>query len=408
MLRDVIPRSYRCYQQSPWAKELEEFGGWLHATGYSRDSLRGHLCRLKQALERMEGGGPGATFTVLQLSRAFRSSGASRQAALYRGTERAYQRFLAASGRLTVAVTWDRFAALRLRYRQYLGALRGFVAPTIQQHDATVRDFLFRVLEPHEALADLTSADVERYLRLKSAAVTRQTLQHTVARLRAFLRYTYEHGEVETRLDMMIDTPRAYRGELPPRALDWRLVHELLDSVDRSSRAGWRDYAILHLMAHYGVRPSELVTLRLDSIDWGGRVLHVEQRKTRSPLVLPLAAETLRVLGCYLDGGRPNTSHPELFLRARSPAGALKPTAVTNLFEKRARLSGLPLEGFSAYSLRQAFAMRLLRRGVGVKAIGDLLGHRSLESTCRYLRLDVDMLREVALPVPTVGRTGRL
>lgn len=44
--------------------------------------------------------------------------------------------------------------------------------------------------------------------------------------------------------------------------------------------------------------------------------------------------------------------------------------------------------------------MRLLNRGVGVKAIGDLLGHRSLESTCVYLRLDVKALRAVALPVP--------
>jgi site-specific recombinase XerD len=48
--------------------------------------------------------------------------------------------------------------------------------------------------------------------------------------------------------------------------------------------------------------------------------------------------------------------------------------------------------------------MRLLNRGVGIKAIGDLLGHRSLESTCVYLRLQTDALREVALPLPSVER----
>jgi integrase/recombinase XerD len=48
--------------------------------------------------------------------------------------------------------------------------------------------------------------------------------------------------------------------------------------------------------------------------------------------------------------------------------------------------------------------MRLLARGVGVKAIGDLLGHRSLESTCAYLRLDTEMLRRVALEVPSAAR----
>ena len=48
--------------------------------------------------------------------------------------------------------------------------------------------------------------------------------------------------------------------------------------------------------------------------------------------------------------------------------------------------------------------MRLLQRGVGVKAIGDLLGHRSLEATCVYLRLDMSALRSVALPVPKASR----
>jgi site-specific recombinase XerD len=56
-----------------------------------------------------------------------------------------------------------------------------------------------------------------------------------------------------------------------------------------------------------------------------------------------------------------------------------------------------------AYRLRHTFAMRLLTRGVGVKAIGDLLGHHSLDSTCAYLRLDIDMLRGVALEVPRPG-----
>jgi site-specific recombinase XerD len=64
------------------------------------------------------------------------------------------------------------------------------------------------------------------------------------------------------------------------------------------------------------------------------------------------------------------------------------------------RQSGLPLQGTSSYCLRHSFAMRLLDRGVGVKVIGDLLGHRTLESTCVYLRLQTGALREVALPLP--------
>ena len=76
--------------------------------------------------------------------------------------------------------------------------------------------------------------------------------------------------------------------------------------------------------------------------------------------------------------------------------------AVSCVFYQRLRQSGLPVGDYTAYSLRHAFAMRLFERGVGMKAIGDLMGHRSLISTGVYLRLQANMLREVALPVPTV------
>jgi site-specific recombinase XerD len=77
---------------------------------------------------------------------------------------------------------------------------------------------------------------------------------------------------------------------------------------------------------------------------------------------------------------------------------------VPDIFQKRAREAGLP-RATHVYQLRHTFAMRLLARGVGVKAIGDVMGHRSLLSTWTYLRLDLKALRGVALPVPpTRGR----
>jgi integrase/recombinase XerD len=155
-------------------------------------------------------------------------------------------------------------------------------------------------------------------------------------------------------------------------------------------------------MACYGLRPSEVAALRLTSIDWKAGTLRVEQRKTRSTLVLPLTNRTLRLLRRYLTAGRPNSNLPHLFLRVRSPIKVMTHYGIIEVFNYRARKSGLPLNGASSYSLRHAFAMRLLRRGVGIKAIGDLLGHRSLEATCAYLRVDADMLRTVALPVPRV------
>jgi integrase len=141
----------------------------------------------------------------------------------------------------------------------------------------------------------------------------------------------------------------------------------------------------------------------MSSIDWAAETLTVEQHKTRSTLVLPLAPRTLRLLRRYVGIYRPHTTHwSQLFLRIRSPIRPLKHYGVIDVFAYRARQSGLPLESASAYALRHAFAMRLLRRGVGIKAIGDLLGHRSLEATAVYPRADIEMLRVVGLPVPSV------
>lgn len=288
-------------------------------------------------------------------------------------------------------------------YRDHLREVRGLTQSTVDQHLSTVAVLLDEVLPDGDDISALSTEMVERHVIAKSQHISRQSLQHWIARLRSFLRFCHSQGVLDRRLDA-IDTPRVYREELPPRALAWPVVQQLLRSIDRKTASGWRDYTILHLMAHYGLRPSEVVTLRLNSIDWQAKTLLVEQRKTRSVLLLPLADASMRILKRYLYSGRPGNDRPELFLRARGPSGPIKHTAVCDLYRSRVHRSGLSIDG-SSYSLRHAFAMRLLDRGVGIKAIGDVLGHRSLESTCVYLRLQTSALRDVALPLPRSAKS---
>lgn len=400
MLRTLFPKNHRRYEQSCCAGELEDFGSWLMASGYSRENIRGHLHRLRSVLERIGEAGAGTSYSDSLLEELFQFPNASvRRTANYQATRRAYRRFLVSRGRSDVRPVSGPREGLIEKYGEFLRDVRGLAPSTMAQHRFTVVEFLTRAVDPTQSIGTLGVTHVESYLSTKAGEVTRQTLQHTVAHLRAFLRYGFERGLIHERLDA-IDTPRVYRAEQPPRAMPWPLVLQLLRSIERTSKAGWRDYTILHLMSHYGLRPSEIVALSVSSVDFEAQTLRVEQRKTKSDLLLPLAASTLRLLCRYLRCGRPESRDRELFLRVRRPNGALKHTAVCDLFAKRARESGLPVEGYSSYSLRHAFAMRLLERGVGVKAIGDLLGHRSLESTCVYLRLDMKALRAVALPVP--------
>lgn len=401
MLKELFPKHYTRYTESPAAPWLQSFAEWLVEEGYAHNSACGHVRRLRQALERASSLiPPDSSFTSDRLTALFTGHG---QKVRFRATERAFRRFLRTLERLVEDKKFSQFDELLCAYRTHLTELRGLREATVSQHIGTISKFLTVALPSNSPLSSLSPQAVEAFVVATGQRVKRQTLQHIVARMRSFLGFCYDEKVILRRLDT-IDTPRTYRGELPPRALPWNHVLGLLRSIDRSQMSGCRDHAMLYLMAHYGLRPSEVASLSVDSIDWASRTLRVEQSKTRSTLVLPLSDEALRVLKRYLRSGRPSNTRPGLFLSRRSPIGQIQHCAVGDVYKKRARESGLPLQGTSSYCLRHSFAMRLLTRGVGVKIIGDLLGHRTLESTCVYLRLQTEALRGVALPVPNEGR----
>lgn len=395
MLEQLFPKYHRRYVASPFCDQLELFAGWLANTGYRHDVIQDHVRRLRQVLELWSA----PLASMLDHSDLDQIFAAAPGGVLFAATRRAFARCLADQCRWRPEIDVRPHAQVLNAYRDYLNVVRGLSPTTVAQHVSTVAAFLKEALLAGLDVSDLTREQIERHVVATGKRISRQSLQHWVARLRSFLRFCHMRGLLAERLDA-IDSPRVYRGELPPRAIPWATVQALLQSIDRKQSTGWRDYTILYLMAHYGLRPCEVASLRLDAIDWQAKTLRVEQRKTRSVLLLPLADRTLGVIKRYLHAGRTGSTRPELFLRARGPSGAIKNTAVCNIYQTRAARSGLALQGTSAYCLRHSFAMRLLQRGVGIKAIGDVLGHRGLESTCVYLRLQLDTLRDVALPVP--------
>jgi len=296
---------------------------------------------------------------------------------------------------------------LLVSYRTHLEGVRGFAPSTVSQHAATASDLLAYLghAESPDRLRALDQRRIEDFLVVMGGRLCRESLQHTVAHLRSFLRFLGARGLAPSGLDSRIDTPRVYRGERLPRALPWETVLTFLRSIDRSTPMGRRDYAMFLLVVTYGLRSCEVASLTLDDIEWRAGRLCVPRRKVRSPLNLPLTADVGAAIVAYLQDGRPHLRYREVFLRARAPAGTLKPTAVTEAFQGRVRRSGLPIPYQGPHCLRHSLAVHLLRQGLPLKAIGDLLGHRSAESTCAYLRLHLEDLRDVALDLPADART---
>ena len=292
----------------------------------------------------------------------------------------------------------------------YLREVRGMAESTIEGHQNRLRSFLsfLRFDQRPSVIRELGTQQIDAFLCKSAKTNNHFSLQHIVASLRSFLQRQHAQGVIKQALHQQIDTPRTYRLEKLPRALPWEQVMALLRSIDRSQPDGQRDFTILYLAARYGLRSAELVRLRLDDIEWREGVLLVPQTKTRQTLRLPLTDEAGDILTQYLKSARPRSPFRELFLRRRAPMGPLEHTAVHDILEYRIDHSGLELPRMGSHSLRHSLAVHLMRRGVALKAIGDVLGHRDPESTSVYLRLAVDDLREVGLPAPRGGTIVRL
>jgi integrase/recombinase XerD len=402
MLKQIYPRGHVRVSALPLlGGHVEGLVRWLHARGYPSLPIRLRLRQLPRVDEMLRRRAV-ARIEDLSATQLLDLAPQDSQDDVYlAATVRSLAGYLAAQDLLVVPPPTPA-EELVISYLHYLDRVRGLAESTRAHHQRTASELLARIgFDGDNArLRTIGAEDIEGFLRTVGSRQSRASLQHTVGQLRSFLRFLTSQGLVASGLDRWIDTPRLYRGERLPRALSWDVVQSFLAAIDRSTPMGRRDFAMFLLVTTYGLRTCEVATLRLDDVRWRVGRLHVPRSKTRTTLVLPLTEEVGAALIDYLRHGRPDLPRREIFLRVRAPDGPLRPTAVTEAFQAWVRRSALPIPYQGPHCLRHSLAVHLLRQGASLKAIGDLLGHRSAESTCVYLRLHVEDLRDVALDLP--------
>jgi integrase len=170
----------------------------------------------------------------------------------------------------------------------------------------------------------------------------------------------------------------------------------MLASVDTDQPVDIRDRAILMLFAIYGLRASEVATLRLDDVDWEHDLIRVQRAKRQSPQTYPLVATVGNALTRYVKHVRPVCLHREVFLALSPPTRPLSRGALYNLTRKRFKTLGIQAIHLGPHALRHSCATRLAAAGVSLKTIGDHLGHRSTSATRIYAKVDLPALRQVA------------
>lgn len=221
--------------------------------------------------------------------------------------------------------------------------------------------------------------------------------------LRSFLRFAYRSALFDRDLSALVPVRSIRRLGTVPRSLPDECIARLRSGIERSSPAGLRDSAIICLLAIYGVRGVQIRRLRLDDIDWRNERIHFPAAKGGRPIEQYLMPEAGSLLSEYIRFARPGTGLPEVFLMLHEPLGPLPDASyLSGMIKRRIKQLGLVLpDGVShgTHGFRHAFASRLVGK-VPFKDLVDQLGHRDPASTLIYSKVDLDGLRQAALPWP--------
>jgi len=291
------------------------------------------------------------------------------------------------------------------KYVRYLAEHRGITDHHIRKHGRQVRAFLEALGDrgEQESVGQLDASEVFRFVTTHSQQLTRSGRKSMCAALRSFLRFLHLGGYLTRDLVSAVPVIPSFKLDRLPRVMAWEDIQKILAAVDRSTVTGRRDYAILLVLATYGMRSGQIYALRLEDIDWRHETVRVRAAKGGRDTVLPLRPAVGEALLDYLRRGRPMASpYREVFLRVLAPIGPLR-GYLTNIIKPYARKAGLPDVPLGGHAWRHACASRMLADGQSLKTIGDTLGHRSIESTFIYTKVDIGMLRQAALEWPEAG-----
>jgi site-specific recombinase XerD len=290
------------------------------------------------------------------------------------------------------------------RYEDHLRRERALAESTVTGFMSVAHAFVERLDGGATPAASLRPEVVHEFLLASVGRLKPKRAQYVGTAMRSLLRFLFVGGETETDLSLAVPTVRQWRLASVPRYLPAEDVELVLRSCDLSTATGRRDHAVLLLLARLGLRANEIVTLELGDVRWREAEI-VIRGKGRVRDRLPLVADVGAALSAYVTKDRPTANSRRLFLCVRAPyRGFGHPSTVSTIVACAIDRAGLTPATRGAHLLRHSLATTMVRRGASFAEIGQVLRHRSANTTEIYAKLDFDALRDVAMPWPTTSR----
>ncbi len=284
-------------------------------------------------------------------------------------------------------------------YGRFLAQERGLSPESLANYLPVARRFLARALGSRTTkLSQLGGRDVNGFILREKSTFSPKRVQLITSALRSFLGFLYLRGQLATPLAASVPTVATWRLSELPQFLKPQQVKQLLQSCDRSSPCGRRDYAALLLLARLGLRAGEVVHLCLEDINWSGGEVLIRGKSAREDR-LPLPPDVGSALAAYLQKDRPSCSCRRVFIRMKAPhVGFSSSVAVCDIVRRALLRARLEPERKGAHLLRHSLATQMLRSGASLTQIGQILRHQLPQTTEIYAKVDLAALRAIAQP----------
>ena len=240
---------------------------------------------------------------------------------------------------------------------------------------------------------------------IKSIDSTKKSLVHdTLLDLRGFFSYLYNNEIIPVNIASSIPKDKYVSQSLLPSYYTEAEIGELLKSIDRGSAVGKRDYAIILLAARLGLRASDIAHLKFENLHWEDSMIVLNQYKTGKNLTLPLLPVIGNAILDYIRYGRPQCHEKNIFILAISPFIPISSRSISTMVHRRFVDSNLyvKMRKHGIHALRHSLVKELLNNNQSLPVIAEVLGHKNVESTRHYIRIDTESLRQCSLDVPRV------
>lgn len=283
------------------------------------------------------------------------------------------------------------------RYQRYLKLERNASANTIDAYMRDVDKLMQYLASVEMAPTDVTLETLEHFATvLMDLGLGPSTMARVFCGVRSFYRFLLLEGYIETDPTELFESPA--KAQHLPEVLSTAEVDMLEAAIDLSKWEGHRNKAIIEVLFSCGLRVSELVNLKISNIYAEERFIRVFGKGGKERLV-PISQTALHEVGLWMlcrNEMRNIKPGEEDYLFLNRRGAHLTRTMILIMLKRYAQDAGIT-KTISPHTLRHSFATALLEGGADLRAIQEMLGHASIETTEIYTHIDTTTLRQEIL-----------